>query len=73
MNHGGVVFGAYLDYDQVYHIGIDSKNDIMKIQGSKYVQSEIGDVFSIIKEKLRKGMLVYFVGTPCQVHGLNLF
>ncbi|MCS2691613.1 Coenzyme F420 hydrogenase/dehydrogenase, beta subunit C-terminal domain [Bacteroides fragilis] len=73
LNHGGVVFGAYLDYDQVYHIGIDSKNDIMKIQGSKYVQSEIGDVFSIIKEKLRKGMLVYFVGTPCQVHGLNLF
>lgn len=36
--------------------------------GSKYVQSNLGDVFNEIKQLLKKGIRCLFVGTPCQVN-----
>lgn len=71
---GGIVFGAAFDSElNVVHIGINSVTEINKLQGSKYVQSRIGNVFYQIKNELEKGRYVLFVGTSCQVNGLLHF
>lgn len=67
----GIVVGASLCDDLVVrHIIIKSKKEISRLQNSKYVQSHIGDVYSVVKKKLHLGKKVFFTGTPCQVAGL---
>ena len=39
--------------------------------GSKYVQSNIIDCYSEVKEKLDGGNFVLFCGTPCQIYALK--
>ena len=46
---------------------------INKFKGSKYCQAYIGDNFRIIKNLLNKEKKVIFIGTPCQVSGLNKY
>ena len=73
----GIVYGACMVYESeklfVKHVGVDNLNDLQKLQGSKYVQSEIGHIYSEIKQKLQTGVDVLFSGTPCQVAGLKAF
>lgn len=70
----GVVFGAAMEERGVVrHIAIENPSDIQKIQGTKYVQSEIGDTYKQIKKLLKQGTFVMFVGTPCQCEGLKLY
>lgn len=74
LSKDGVVYGAaYQDSPTVAHERVDNINDLEKLKGSKYVQSDTRDVYSQIKVDLRNGKLVYFTGTPCQVAGLKLF
>lgn len=74
LSENGVVFGATMDTNlQVKHICIDNAEDIVKLQGSKYVQSFLGDTYKQIRELLRHERLVLFTGTPCQVGGLLTF
>lgn len=74
ISKGGVVFGAAFDDNwNVHHIQIDNKEDIGKIRGSKYVQSDLGNTFIKIKKIIKSGQIVLFCGTPCQVDGLLLF
>ena len=71
---GGIVYGAAFDKSlKLKHIGTRDKNDLQKIRGSKYLQSEIGDTFNQIKDELKKGEVVFFSGTPCQCAGLKFF
>lgn len=68
---GGVVFGAAFDDDfNIRHIGVRSVEDIRLLQGSKYVQSVIGNTYLEAKEELESGNYVLFTGTPCQIDGL---
>lgn len=39
-------------------------------RGSKYIQSNLGDVFLQVKSDLENSLLVMFSGTPCQISGL---
>lgn len=74
LEDGGVVFGAALDEKhKLSHIAVCSSNDIYKIQGSKYIQSNTKDVFSICKAELETGKKVLFSGTPCQISALTKF
>lgn len=67
----GIVFGAALtDGFHVKHIAVDTIEGLAKFRNSKYVQSEIGDCYKIVKEYLQKGTWVCFSGTPCQINGL---
>ena len=50
-----------------------SKVDLIKLRGSKYVQSEVGFIYRDIKKRLLDGNQVFFLGTPCQVAGLRSF
>lgn len=71
---GGVVFGAVFNQDfYVRHIGIESKEQVKQMQGSKYVQSNLEDTFLQAKTYLEKGRMVLFSGTPCQIEGLLHF
>ncbi len=74
LENGGVVFGSVVDNDlKVVHKGIKDHNGIERLKGSKYVQSYIGTTFKQVKEELISGKEVIFIGTPCQVAGLNSF
>ncbi len=74
IENGGVVFGAAFDDDlTVKHIAIRNTAELKLLQGSKYVQSQIGDTYLIAKQYLNKGIQVLFTGTPCQIQGLYSF
>ena len=67
----GVVFGAAFDENfYVAHKEIKSSEDIRQLQGSKYVQSDLRKCFAQVKDYLKAGRKVLFIGTPCQVSGL---
>lgn len=70
----GVVFGAMFNgcWD-VVHGFVEHGFEIEKLRGSKYVQSNIGDCFTIAQSFLKEGRMVLFSGTPCQIAGLQLF
>ena len=48
-----------------------TEEDIKKYKGSKYVQSYIGNSYNYVKDFLNNGKKVIFIGTPCQIAGLN--
>lgn len=74
IEHGGVVFGAcWNDNWEVVHDYVETKDDIAKFRGSKYVQSCIGDCFKKAEEFLKSGREVLFSGTPCQIAGLTRY
>ena len=70
----GVVYGAaYNNGPYVKHTRVDNIDDIEKVMGSKYVQSDINMTYQQAKSDLQNGKWVYFTGTPCQIAGLRLF
>lgn len=73
LKNGGVVFGASFSEDRrkVEHISIGSCNELDRLRGSKYLQSEIGNAFIEAKNFLDEGKTVLFSGTPCQIRGLK--
>ena len=74
LKNGGSVFGACLDEQlNCRHIEISSIDDLPLVRGSKYIQSEIGECFKVIKQRLNDDKEVLFCGTPCQVAGLKFF
>ena len=71
---GGVVFGCEFSDDRVCrHTMVTDISDLGKFQGSKYVQSEIGDTYSQAKQDLMQEKTVLFSGTPCQIAGLKKY
>ena len=74
LSKGGTVCGAVFNEQlKVQHIMITSEDDLAKLKGTKYVQSEIGEIFLAVKSMLFSGRQVLFSGTPCQVAGLKAF
>lgn len=70
----GVVYGAaYGAHLKVKHIRITSVDEVQKLRGSKYVQSDFLGVYSNVKQDLLEGNLVLFSGTPCQIAGLKMY
>lgn len=73
-DYNGVVFGcAYNDNMEPEHTCIDNKMNLNKLQGSKYVQSNINFTYKEAKSFLNDGRLVLFTGTPCQIAGLKSY
>ena len=66
------IYGAVYDKNLVVkHEGVEQFSDIQKMICSKYVQSDMNTVFTEINAKLEQGKRILFVGTPCQVDGLE--
>ena len=73
LRNGGVVYGCTADGIDVCHIRVEKIEDLKKLQGSKYVQSDVRELFSEVRHDLKNWSPVVFIGTPCQVAGLKKF
>lgn len=71
---GGYVCGCVYNEDmEAVHVVTDKRDIVLKMYGSKYVQSRAFGCFSKIKELLRGGASVLFVGTACQIAACRSF
>lgn len=74
INKGGVVYGCSSEVGLKFrHIRIDNQEDLYKLKGSKYVQSNIGYIYKDIERDLKESLQVLFLGTPCQCAGLKSY
>lgn len=74
LRDGGYVCGAVFDESfHVRHIVSNSQEDLLRMMGSKYAQSDMGYCYREIQEKLSAGEKVLFSGCPCQVAGLRTY
>lgn len=71
---GGFVVAASMDSEfSVSHSITSNYLDIEKMSHTFYVQSDTAGLYSQIKVLLKKKKKILFVGTPCQVKGLQMF
>lgn len=74
LQRGGIVYGAAFNTDfEVHHIRISQISDLHLLQGSKYVQSRMDEVFRQIQKDLNNGTEVLFSGVECQIEALKRF
>lgn len=71
----GYVCGAAYTEDnrKVKHILIDNISEMSKLRGSKYIMSDMDNIYREIRMLLAEKKYVLFSGTPCQVAGLNSY
>ena len=68
---GGAVYGAAMDKKlETRHIRVTELAQLSQLQGVKYIQSRLGDVFTQVGADLKNNTAVLFSGTPCQIAGL---
>lgn len=74
LKKGGIVYGCYAEnINEIGHIRVDNENELKKLKGSKYVQSNMRDIFLRVRNDLKSGKDTLFIGTPCQVAGLKSY
>ncbi len=74
LSEGGVIYGVVFDEKlQAVHIRTDNKAGRDEMRVSKYLQSDMKDIFSKVKTDADNGMKILFTGTPCQIEGLKRF
>ncbi len=74
IDEGGAVFGVAYDDDFLTRmIFVETKDDLYKLRGSKYIMCDMGDIFHDVLTFLENGRLVLFSGTPCQIAGLKSY
>lgn len=66
-----VVFGATFSMEGVEHTYIEGLEKLSLLRKSKYIQSDMKDMYQKAKECLEQGKKVVFSGTPCQIAGLR--
>lgn len=72
IEQGGVVYGVGFEENfRVTHQRAATRAERDRFRGSKYVQSDLGNVFQQVKSDLQTGKTVLFTGTPCQTAGLS--
>lgn len=70
----GVVYGAGYDKDmRVVHQEVKELAQLKQIRGTKYVQSDMKEIYRSVETYLKEERWVLFCGTPCQAHALRLF
>ena len=74
LKDNGIVFGAAFNSGmELQHIAVKSLEELPRILGSKYLQSDINDSYLSVKQYLSENKKVLFSGTACQVAGLYAF
>ena len=74
LGNGGIIYGCIMkDCYEAIHVRVDSKDGRNQMRGSKYIQSNMGDVFRQVRKDVVDGRMVMFSGTSCQVAGLQAF
>lgn len=72
LSKNGVVFGCFMKDDgrEIKHILCENVEQLQLLKKSKYVSSDIKETFLQCIDYLKKGKIVLFSGTGCQIHGL---
>ncbi len=74
LDNNGIVYGCALNNDLLpEHIAISDKQELHKLRGSKYVQSDTKNTYKEARKDLNNGQIVLYSGTPCQIAGLKAF
>ncbi len=75
IENGAYVAGAVYtdDFKGVKTIVTNDIEEVKKMRGSKYFQSDKGNVFSEVKDLLEKGETVFFSASPCECGALGAF
>lgn len=73
--NGGIVFGVQFnkDYNSSEYVRIDSLDGLWALCSSKYVQPSKTGIHALVKNDLRFGYPVLFVGCPCDVAALKRY
>jgi coenzyme F420-reducing hydrogenase beta subunit len=72
--NNGVIYGCSLDDGYMaVHTRATSGVERNAFRGSKYIQSDLKDIFKSVKTDLEAGKQVLFSGTSCQVDGLRAY
>ncbi|KGK86737.1 Coenzyme F420 hydrogenase/dehydrogenase, beta subunit C-terminal domain [Clostridium sp. HMP27] len=74
LKEGGIIYGV--DYDdefRVLHKRTETIEGRNRMRVSKYVQSNMGNIFQQIEKDLLNKRTVLFTGTPCQTAGLRAY
>ncbi len=70
----GIVFAVCYDEKfETIHKEISTLKEVVLSLGSKYTPSRLNDTFRRVKECIKEGHKVLFVGTPCQCEGLRSY
>ncbi|GMO65315.1 MAG: hypothetical protein Ta2A_13400 [Treponemataceae bacterium] len=71
---GGTVCGAAWTADfGVEHVPVNKEDQLPLLYRSKYMQSDVGNVYPQIESLLKQHKPVLFCSTPCQVAGLYAY
>ncbi len=54
-------------------VELAGESDVLRCKNSKYAESDMSGVFAAVREQIRRGEDVLFVGLPCQVAALRTF
>lgn len=72
LENKGVIYGASFDNNlKLNHIRIENLDELYKLRGSKYLQSNTQETFRVVKQDLNSNIKVLYVGTPCQIAGVR--
>lgn len=74
LENNGIVFGAaWQDKYNVSHIAVNNIKELIKLQQSKYIQSNTQNTFEEAKKYLKEKRIVLYSGTACQIQGLKSY
>lgn len=75
IERGGVVVGCTYnnDWKSAYHMIAHNIEELERIKGSKYFQSDTAGIYNEVKIELEQGKKVLFCGTPCQNAALQMY
>ncbi|MDD3392061.1 MAG: Coenzyme F420 hydrogenase/dehydrogenase, beta subunit C-terminal domain [Bacilli bacterium] len=71
LDNNGIVIGAGWSNNDIKHMAITDKKDLPKLRGSKYLQSNLNDIYDEIAEAIKQKRKILFSGTPCQVYAIK--
>lgn len=75
ISDGGIVVGSRYggDWRTAEHYIAHNTEELTKIKGSKYFQSDTAGIYKKVKDELSQGTKVLFCGTPCQISAIKTY
>lgn len=74
ISNGEIVIAPLFDNEMhLKHTIISNEKELQQSVGSKYVQSDMSNVYTEIKKHQNAERKILFVGTPCQVYAVRRF
>lgn len=71
LSENGAVFGVEYQKENSRFVKIESEKNLSKIEGSKYFQVDVSNIYKEIEKCLAKNQKVLVGATPCQIAGLR--